>query len=377
MNLISNIIINIYSIAILTSIGFYSSKRNENEDENLQYKLYMMMLYITILLLIVDIFSRLDGDAVAIYPVLNSIGNFVIFMVNPILPSLWLLYVHYEVFQEVEKTKEIFYVLIPINVIHVFMVVVAQFHGWFYYIDADNIFHRGQFYLISAVILISLVIITFAIIVINHKKIEKKHYFSLVFFSIPPFISIILQIAFYELSLMLNSVALSLLIVFLYIQNDSIFIDGLTGVYNRKKLEIYLKEKIYNSSVDKTFSAIMFDLDNFKYINDTYGHNIGDNALQSFATVLRNSLRTNDFIARFGGDEFVAILDISNIIELEEVVNRINSDIEKFNDTNERPYNIYFSMGYVVYDYNSHMKAKDFLIQIDSLMYADKKGSKN
>lgn len=66
---------------------------------------------------------------------------------------------------------------------------------------------------------------------------------------------------------MLNSVVLSSLIVSLNIQNQNIHIDYLTGVHNRKKLKIYLKKKISKSSENKTFSAIMIDLDNFKSIN--------------------------------------------------------------------------------------------------------------
>lgn len=69
---------------------------------------------------------------------------------------------------------------------------------------------------------------------------------------------------------MLNGVVLSSLIVFLNIQNQNMHIDYLTVVNNRKKLEIYLKEKISTITENKTFSAIMIDLNDFKSINDTF-----------------------------------------------------------------------------------------------------------
>lgn len=338
----------------------------------LQHKLYMMMLQITILLLVVDIFSRFDGQPGTIYPVINHFGNLLIFLLNPMLPSLWLLYVHYQVFQEEEKTRRLLYPLLAVNGINALMVVLSNSFGWFYYIDSDNIYHRGPLFLASASFTVILLLMTFVLIIVNRKKIEKKYYFSLVFFAVPPFVSIILQILFYGISLMLNSVVLSMLIVFLNIQNHDLYTDYLTGINNRKKLEIYLKEKVSTSTEDKTFSAILLDLDNFKSINDTFGHDMGDHALQTSVKLLNSCLRSNDFLARFGGDEFCIVLDISNRIDLEEIVFRINDCIVRYNESSNQPYKLGFSMGYAVYDYHSHMKVEEFKKQIDILMYQNK-----
>ena len=374
MDLTYNIIINIYSIALLIIICHNSLKHDEKES--LQHKLYMMVLKNTILMLVVDILSRFDGKPDTVYPVINHLGNFMIFLLNPILPSLWLLYVHVQVFQDEKETKRLIYPLLAINALNAVMVILNQFFGWFYYIDSDNIYHRGPLFLFSALITVALILVAFVLIIANRKKIEKRHYFSLVFFAVPPFVCIILQIIFYGMSLMLNSVVLSLLMVSLNIQNHSMYTDYLTGVNNRKKLEIYLKEKISTSTEDKTFSAIMIDLNSFKSINDTFGHDMGDNALQVFAKLLNSCLRSNDFIARFGGDEFFIVLDISNRMDLEEIVRRINVCVEKYNESGERPYKLDFSIGYAVYDYHSHMKAEEFQKQIDILMYENKQANK-
>jgi diguanylate cyclase (GGDEF)-like protein len=323
-------------------------------------------------MLVADIFSRFDGTSYLIFYVLNHFGNFLVFLLNAILPSLWLLYVHFQVFRDEGKTRRLYYPLFAINGANAVMVILSQFFGWFYYIDSDNTYHRGPLFLLSASITIVMLLIAFVIIIVNHKKIEKKHFFSLVFFAVPPFLCIVLQIAFYGISLMLNSVVLSLLIVFLNIQNHSLHIDYLTEVNNRKKLEVYLKEKIGKCTKDKTFSAIMIDLNDFKSINDTFGHDIGDSALQMSAKLLKNCLRSKDFIARYGGDEFCIVLDISNRNELEEIACRINSCIEKYNESSVQPYKLGFSMGYAVYDYHSHMKAEEFQKQIDKLMYENK-----
>jgi diguanylate cyclase (GGDEF)-like protein len=175
---------------------------------------------------------------------------------------------------------------------------------------------------------------------------------------------------------MLNGVVLSLLIVFLNIQNQSLYTDFLTEVNNRKKLEMYMKEKISASTEDKTFSAILIDMDNFKYINDTFGHNVGDTALQIFAKLLNSCLRPNDFISRFGGDEFCIVLDISDITGLNEIINRINKRIIEYNESGVQPYKLGFSIGYAVYDYHSHMNVNDFQKQVDMLMYENKQNNR-
>ncbi len=369
MNLQGNVIINVYSIAILIIIGFHSFK--DDEKGSCRYKLYFMMLQVTILMLIVDIFSRFDGMSNTLYPIFNYIGNLLIFILNPILPSLWLLYVHYQVFPEDKKTKLI-YLLLTINIINIAMVVLTQFFGWYYYIDSQNIYHRGHLFYISCSFTVVLIISAFATIVINRNIIAKKYYYSLVFFAIPPFIGVILQIVIYGISIMLNSVVLSLLIVFLNIQNHSMYIDYLTGVNNRRKLDEYMEKKILSSTKYKTFSAIMIDLNNFKCINDNFGHDMGDVALQISAKILNSCVRSNDFIARYGGDEFYIVLETYNINDLEIIVDRIKTAVEIFNESSNQPYGLGFSMGYAVYDYNTHMTVEEFQKYIDVLMYGNK-----
>lgn len=85
--------------------------------------------------------------------------------------------------------------------------------------------------------------------------------------------------------------------------------DSLTGVYNRQAFDDYLNDMIQRSQVMKSdFALLMMDLDDFKAINDTHGHLIGDRVLVAFANKCRGAIRGDDFIARYGGEEFVIIL---------------------------------------------------------------------
>jgi diguanylate cyclase (GGDEF)-like protein len=374
MNFLNNIVMNIFSIMLLF-ILYIESKKHEVQA-SLQYKLYMQMLQVTMLMLVVDMLSRFDGNQGTVYRLINHTGNFLIFMIPPIMPSIWLLYVHNEVFQNEDKTRRFSIPLYLVFGINFVLLVISQITGWYYYIDAENVYHRGPFFLISALFTVALIVASLVLITVNRKKIEKKHYSTLVFFAIPPIVGIVLQILVYGWSFMLNSLVLSLLMVFLNIQNHSIQTDYLTGVFNRKKFDSYLNAKIYSSSRKKTFSAILLDMDNFKAINDTYGHEMGDDALQICVKLLRKSLRSKDFIARYGGDEFYIILDISDLAGLERIIARINESIEEYNKLGVRPYHLGFSLGYAVYECNSAMKAEDFKNLLDKKMYESKQAKR-
>ncbi len=370
MSLTYNIILNSYSIIILSIIFIYFLRLNEKVS--VHNKLFMLMLQTSVIILLFDIFGRFDGDRYPIFYFLNHTGNFIIFLLSPVLPSFWLIYIYNYVFGWSKKVKKLLYILYAVNAFNIIMLLFSQHFRWFYYIDSDNIYHRGPLYILSASVVIILLVAASLLVILNRKRIDRKHFFPLIFFAVPPFICIFLQINFYGISMMINSVVFSMLIMFLNTQTHSIYIDHLTGVYNRKKLEVYLQRKVHKCIPNRTFSAVMIDLDNFKYINDTLGHNIGDEALRTCAGLLKSCLDSNDFISRYGGDEFCIVSDLSDMASLEQTVGKIKHCAEKYNETSNRPYKLGMSMGYAVYDYHSHMKAEEFQNLIDRLMYEDK-----
>ena len=105
------------------------------------------------------------------------------------------------------------------------------------------------------------------------------------------------------------------------------FHDKLTGLYNRAFLEEEIKR--LDTSRQLPISIIMGDLNNLKLINDTYGHQTGDYLIKRAAEIFENSCRKEDIIARWGGDEFVVLLPQTKIKKSEDIINRINKQIEK------------------------------------------------
>ncbi|MDQ7038401.1 MAG: sensor domain-containing diguanylate cyclase [Aquificota bacterium] len=103
--------------------------------------------------------------------------------------------------------------------------------------------------------------------------------------------------------------------------------DHLTGVYNRRASEGLLNHELEKAKkYRKPLSVIMFDIDHFKKINDTYGHQTGDEVLRRLVNLVRKNLRKTDIIARWGGEEFIVLLpgtDLKNAVELAERLRRV------------------------------------------------------
>jgi diguanylate cyclase (GGDEF)-like protein len=107
--------------------------------------------------------------------------------------------------------------------------------------------------------------------------------------------------------------------------------DSLTGLYNRLYFEQHLSNCIQMAkNFNHKFALLFIDLDGFKHLNDTYGHDLGDFVLKAIAKDVSTTVRQNDLIARIGGDEFVIIMShISGIHEVQDFSSRILSSITR------------------------------------------------
>lgn len=151
--------------------------------------------------------------------------------------------------------------------------------------------------------------------------------------------------------------------------------DTLTGLPNRRALDEHLEEEIQSAHrTGHSFTTAMMDLDGFKEINDRYGHIIGDQVLRVFSNYLVQGLRTSDFIARYGGDEFTLVLSKSDLQASFLVTEKLLKKIKKFafKLPNGNTITLGMSGGIALYPVHGHT-ASQLLRAADEALYRAKK----
>ena len=146
--------------------------------------------------------------------------------------------------------------------------------------------------------------------------------------------------------------------------------DGLTGLYNERYLSTKLKQ---NGKFHKKFAMFYLDLDRFKPVNDTYGHDMGDKLLKAVSQRLRKCIRNTDYAFRIGGDEFSLIIEEGNINDefCEMMVRRIKNAIDAPFVIEGNMLHVDTSCGYAIYPEHSP-EIGDIRIMADHRMYRDK-----
>ncbi|TAJ77436.1 MAG: EAL domain-containing protein [Gallionellaceae bacterium] len=154
--------------------------------------------------------------------------------------------------------------------------------------------------------------------------------------------------------------------------------DPLTGLYNRRKFEEFLEYEIIRAERHEyAFSVIMVDLDNFKYINDTYGHPIGDLTLKELSGLLAGELRKGDVLARLGGDEFALLLPQTPPENGLQVASKLHGKLS-VHDFELPVGKIRVTASFSMVSYPEDGKSSDALhTAMDVVLYKAKKGGKN
>lgn len=154
-------------------------------------------------------------------------------------------------------------------------------------------------------------------------------------------------------------------------------IDELTKISNRRGFAMLCEKSLaYVGRHNIETCLAYFDLDNFKPINDEYGHREGDNALCAFSNLLLEHIRESDIFGRLGGDEFSVLFTGATLEDIETVLEAFEEKVDEYNKVSEKPYDIEFSYGVVEYDAGIHENLKQLLELADKKMYENKEKKK-
>ncbi len=154
---------------------------------------------------------------------------------------------------------------------------------------------------------------------------------------------------------------------------DSTAKDGLTNLYTRDVLNIFLEKEISTAKRKKSYvSFAMIDIDDFKYVNDTYGHQKGDEVLKTIGNVLNQNIREMDLAARYGGEELSVVMPNTKAEEAYEIANRIRKEIQSLDFNN---FKITVSIG--ISQSTRTCSSKTLISLADKALYKAKENGKN
>lgn len=158
---------------------------------------------------------------------------------------------------------------------------------------------------------------------------------------------------------------------------ESAMKDGLTGIYNRQYFFKALEEEIANSSKDEiSLTILMIDIDNFKKINDRFGHITGDHTIKAVADAISESIRENDYVGRFGGDEFIVLLPNTTAEDAKIIADRISSNVTRISiNTREKIINVTISIGLACF--SAGQSLSELIEKADKAMYLSKENGGN
>ena len=155
-------------------------------------------------------------------------------------------------------------------------------------------------------------------------------------------------------------------------------VDELTRVSNRRGFSLLASHCLRFCTRQRLpASLIYFDLDNFKPINDQFGHAEGDKALIAFADQLKGACRDSDIPVRLGGDEFALLLINTTPDVAEDFISRFRESVDTYNEAVDRGYDILFSHGIVAFDHQKPSTIQEMLTEGDAKMYRRKQWRKN
>lgn len=344
--------------------------------------IFLLVLGFVLVIMIV-FFKRFDYE----YRILFWLGLFSIFM------SLWIMSYYgitqvftfnYHFLSHVEYMS-LFLSLLPMLIIifelqndtkikkslFVFVILIAIMEITFFLLNWFDIAHYPKFLMFYHSIVLLLIVLSILSIIKNKAKKKSEHFlasglFLFLLFSLIEVLSFnfnkYIHFSNYSISFSILPMGILVFVVFIlgsYIHKmldifnntaeqklllEIAYTDSLTGVGNRTKCSKIL-QALENST--KEFSIINFDLNNFKDVNDSFGHYIGDELLIRFSHLLKEIFHDLGFVGRMGGDEFIVVLDYNDENLLKDTISKLTKRIDEENSKKEYQYKIDTAYGYV------------------------------
>jgi diguanylate cyclase (GGDEF)-like protein len=345
----------------------YLSKYN---TDNFQRKLFLFITSAAFVATLADFSNRaiagMEGMAIT-----RSLYALVVLFYAAQNTTYYVLIVFIDYFahNSIERAKKGLRVIGVFLAVYVVFAVATLPKHLFFSISPDNRYVPGQLYIVRLVIsYLPMVIITVNSL-LSLKRFTRAQVYMIILIGIINGGGGAADVLLGTGSLTWPCFAAAMLFIYFFIVQNDTKIDALTEIGNRGAFTEFMSA-LARQSTKQAYSIAMIDMDHFKYINDAYGHAVGDRALREMAQIIKDCIRHSDFAARFGGDEFV--IAIKAQYDMGRLMERIEETIDVQNENAMRPYLIEISYGYDTFVTHSGSKIDEFLAHIDQLMYEHK-----
>lgn len=290
-------------------------------------KAYNFMLIVAFIATINETLSFIiDARPGFIFHILQYISNTISSSASSIIGYCWCLFVEYHIHRNFKRIKKKSRILaIPLIIAMILLIINLCGTDIIFDISKQNKYTRGPINFL-------LYIIVFIYYIESIYTVQKARsdsilveFFPIYFFIIPCMIGTMIQGFFFGISTIWLCVAIAFIIVYIEIQISISFIDDLSGLYNRKYMNHYLN-KLQNNKAKHVYGFLM-DINDFKTINDIYGHLKGDQAIIQFGKILQHSIDKDSVAIRMGGDEFVIFAILKSNEEALALKKRIEQNV--------------------------------------------------
>jgi len=218
------------------------------------------------------------------------------------------------------------------------MLLVNTFYPFIFDVDPEGVYVRKFGYWIYISVNYSIILNSLALYYINYRQDGTIRFFPIWLYAIPIFVATVIQSLFYGVSIMAPSFAVAIAGAFTSLQNERVFRDHLTGLFNRPFLDYVLN--LYSQKGRKA-TGIMISLRGFEEINDTLGHKGGGEALCKTAEIIHESVGQWGSILRYAGDEFIIMVDSQSDTHIANCVEKLKMNFAKFNREDSEPYTLH------------------------------------
>lgn len=355
---------NIVSLLLLGTLYFSNRQRMSNDKD---MRIVVQMMGITAISNIADCcVFYLNSSAGLFVKILVFLSGSWLFLGNVLIGYTWARFITTHLDIPFSETRRRVYsmggliacLLLTINIFYPLVFVYK-----------DDIYERGPAYGVFLLFAFLYILDSIYLYIKRRKKTGTLKLFPVQVFLVPVAIGVIVQAVFVEVSITWTSIAVAIAGIMTALKNETIFLDHLTGMYNRVYLEFLQRQACKKTNA--WISGIMIDLNGFKEINDIYGHAEGDAALITVAGLLIKSFSEYGISTRYAGDEFVVILNTTDEQLVRDLIERAQKNFEEENQKKRRPYQLSASFGYAKADLSVET-IDDFMNRIDRRMYQNK-----